>query len=263
MYSSDIYFGLIIAALYFLVSAGYITLYMTGRASLRIPVRSSAVFAASIHLIYLAILTSHLERLPLASMFEATTVTAFFIAVTYMLIQFTSGAPGTGIFVFPTVLGLQLVSAFNVQPVESFNAVLKSPFFALHILPSIIGYAAFLIALLYSIMYLLLFTQIKSRKFGLIFDRFPSLEILDKLNGKAVFTGFILLTIGIGTGDVWATRVWGDVSIADPKVLISNLLWLIYGISIMLRKFRGWQGKRVAYLQIGGGIVLLISYFII
>ena len=123
--------------------------------------------------------------------------------------------------------------------------------------------AAFFISMFYGGMYLLMHTQIKSRKLGLFYDKLPSLDALDKLNNKAITTGFILLTIGIIAGIIWAARAWEDVSPWDPKLFISYVLWFLYGLTIFLRTFKGWQGKRFASLSIVGGVILLFSIFVV
>jgi len=263
MESVSMVLGFAIALLYITVSCCYIIRFRSADDKSRNYVRIFAGITVLAHLCYLVFVVLRLGRLPMASAYEALSVTAFFIAATYILIQFTSGESGTGILVFPVATALQLISALKMYKVESFDPILASPYFAVHTLPSIMGYAAFLISMLYSCMYLLMHAQIRSRKFGLVFANLPSLDALDRLNSKAISTGFVMLTIGILTGMIWAEQAWKDASLLDPKILISYLIWMLYGTSIFLRIFRGWQGKRVASLSILGGVILLFSFIFV
>lgn len=255
--------GFVIAALYLVVSVLCGIMFKSKNTELRLPVRMFAVNAVAVHLLYILQIVIQYKRLPLASVYEALTFTAFVLAVTYSFIHYTSRETGTGIFVYPVIFILQVVAASNLISVEEFNPVLASPYFALHTVPSILGYAAFLISMKYSAMYLMMNKQIRTKKFGLIYEKLPSLDGLDKLNKKAVLTGFILLTFGIVTGSIWAETVWDEQAFLNPKVVLSLILWVIYGVSILLRYSRGWQGKRVSYFSVAGGMILLLSFFVI
>ena len=255
--------GFVIAGLYLLVSIMCGVLFRSEKEDLRIPVRSLAVVTAAIHLFYIAQMVWSVPRLPLASPLEAVTFTAFVLTATYVFIHYTSKESGTGLFLYPVIFILQIVAALFLEPVESFNPILASPYFALHTVPSILGYAAFLIAMKYGMMYLLMYSQIKSRKIGNIFRKIPDLDGLDKLNTKAVITGFTLLTIGVVSGSLWAASAWEDQDSFNPKLIAGFVPWVLYGLSIQLRYLSGWQGKRVAYISVFSGILLLLFFTIL
>ena len=258
--------GYVIAGLYLMVSVLCIALFRSRESTVRIPVRTLALITTVLHLLYILQLVLQVHRLPLASVFEALTFTAFVLSVIYIFIQYTSSESGTGLFVFPVIFILQIIAASNLNTsllLRDTNPVLASPYFALHTVPSILGYAAFLFSMKYSTMYLLMHAQIKSRKFGLLYEKLPSLDGLDRLNKKSVITGFTLLTFGIVAGTLWAGSAWENQTANNPKVIASFSLWIVYGISIQLRYLRGWQGKRVAYISVFGGILLLLSFFVI
>ena len=255
--------GFVNAGLYLFVSVLCGIMFKSKNTELRLPVRVFAINAVVVHLLYLLQIVIQFKRLPLASVFEALTFMAFILAVIYIFIQYTSRETGTGIFVYPVIFILQVIAASNLISVENFNPVLASPYFALHTVPSILGYAAFLISMKYSAMYLMMNNQIQTKKFGLIYEKLPSLDGLDRLNKKAVLTGFCLLTIGIVTGMIWAETVWKDQNFLNPKVVASFVIWIVYGVSIQMRYLKGWQGKRAAFISVLGGMFLLLSFFVI
>ncbi|MFC1513390.1 inner membrane protein YpjD [candidate division KSB1 bacterium] len=258
--------GFVIAGMYLIVSIMCLILFRSKNTDLNIPARSFAVVTILLHIVYIMYIVVTFHRLPLASVFEALSFTALVLTVTYIFIQYTSKENGTGFFIFPIIFVLQTVSAFNLKtivPLSEINPVLASPYFAMHTVPSILGYASFLISMKYSLMYLLMHSQIKARHFGLLYEKIPNLDGLDKLNKKAIITGFTLLSIGILTGLLWAPSAWQIQDPNSPKVIASFILWLLYGTALVLRLFFGWQGKRSAIISLAGGVILMLSFFVI
>jgi ABC-type uncharacterized transport system permease subunit len=255
--------GFVIAGLYLLVSIMCGVILWSNKDDLRIPVRTLAAITVALHAVYILILVVNTRRLPMASPVEAVAFTSFILALTYIVIHYTSKESGTGLFLYPVIFMLQAPAAFLLTPVDTFNPILASPYFALHTIPTILGYAAFLIAMKYGLMYLLMYSQIKSKKTGKIFRRMPDLNGLDKLNTRSVITGFTFLTIGIVTGSLWATSVWEDRQGFDLKLVAGFVPWVLYGISIQLRYLSGWRGKRVAFISVIGGVMLLLFFMII
>ena len=94
------------------------------------------------------------------------------------------------------------------------------------------------------------------------------------MNGRAVVTGWIFLTLGVMIGGFWATQVHAApdprvqaMSVADPKILIAILSWVVYSFALLARRTMGWSGRRAAWLSaIGFAIVLLnfvpVGYFL-
>ena len=76
-----------------------------------------------------------------------------------------------------------------------------------------------------------------------------------------IVVGFLMLTLGIITGSVWAHSAWGTYWSWDPKETWSLITWLIYASVIHSRMVRGWKGKRIAILSIVGFACVLFTYF--
>ncbi|MDD5657561.1 MAG: cytochrome c biogenesis protein CcsA, partial [Elusimicrobia bacterium] len=83
----------------------------------------------------------------------------------------------------------------------------------------------------------------------------------DRLNGRALGLGYLLLTAGIILGAVWANEAWGSYWSWDPKETWSLLTWLAYTGAIHMRRARGWTGRRLAWLSVLGFSCLLFTYF--
>jgi cytochrome c-type biogenesis protein CcsB len=129
---------------------------------------------------------------------------------------------------------------------------LKSNWLLIHVFTCFLGYAAFTVAFGSAILYLLARTP---RRW------LPDRTILDHLIYRATILGFILLTLGILTGAVWAETAWGRYWSWDPKEVASGVTWLIYAALFHARLTKGWQGRRIAWLAVLGFVAVLFTYF--
>ncbi|MBA4393957.1 MAG: c-type cytochrome biogenesis protein CcsB, partial [Desulfobacca sp.] len=113
-----------------------------------------------------------------------------------------------------------------------------------------------------SIMYLLKkpMTLKKKENQGL-FSYFPDIAVLDDLIYQTIIIGFLLLTLGIVTGSIWAHSAWGTYWSWDPKETWSLITWLVYAALLHARMMKGWHGSRIAWLSIIGFACVLFTYF--
>jgi ABC-type transport system involved in cytochrome c biogenesis permease subunit len=136
------------------------------------------------------------------------------------------------------------------------------------------AYASFALACVLGVTYVLLFNEIKAKQLGFFYTRLPSLQSLDDMNARVVTIGWIFLTIGIVVGGIWASQIQTSpdpraqaMSVADPKILVALVSWVVYAFALFARRAIGWSGRRAAYLSaIGFAIVLLnfvpVGYFL-
>jgi len=134
---------------------------------------------------------------------------------------------------------------------------LKSNWLPVHASLAIMANGFMALAFCGGVMYLLQEREIKKKKFGIFYSRLPSLEALDNLNQHCLTLGFLLLTLGIVTGSVWAKQAWGAYWQWDPKETWSLITWLIYAAILHQRLTVGWRRRRAAIMAIAGfGAVL-------
>ena len=154
--------------------------------------------------------------------------------------------------------------------------MLQSPLFGIHVSSLLFAYASFALACVIGITYVLLFKEIKAKHLGFFYARLPSLQVLDRMNQRAIVIGWIFLTIGLVVGAVWApqARAYAPrspqlqaMSLQDPKIFVALVCWAVYSFELFAARRIGWGGRRAAYLSaLGFAIVLLnfvpISYFL-
>jgi ABC-type transport system involved in cytochrome c biogenesis permease subunit len=50
------------------------------------------------------------------------------------------------------------------------------------------------------------------------------------------------------------------MSLADPKILIALLSWILYSFAVLSRRIIGWTGRRAAWLSAIGFVVVLLNF---
>lgn len=185
---------------------------------------------------------------------------AWLLAAGYLAFHRVYRMPSVGAFVTPLVVMLLIPTLFGDLnlPVEV-PAVVKSRWLPVHVSASFAGLACFALAAGVALMYLLQERQVKGKRFGALFSRLPPLESLDRLNHRLVRIGFVVFTVALVTGGIFAHRAWGRAWEWDQKQIFSLAAWLVYGAIIQLRR-SGWHGRRNAYLTLFGFAIVFTSF---
>ena len=92
------------------------------------------------------------------------------------------------------------------------------------------------------------------------------------MNSRAVFIGWMLMTIGLAAGAVWVSEALaiapGDarvqaMSMADPKIFVALVTWAIYTFQLIARRVIGWRGRPAAYLSAAGFTIVLLNFVLV
>ena len=69
------------------------------------------------------------------------------------------------------------------------------------------------------------------------------------------------LTLGILTGSIWLKTVQGGyVDWQDGRQTASLLIWFLYAGLLHGRLIAGWRGRRVAWMNVIGFLVILVTF---
>ena len=181
----------------------------------------------------------------------------------YLIIEWRTKNRTIGPFVTPLAFLAMAYASFSPgidSQIQPLIPALKSNWLTSHVITCFFGYAAFALSFGISIMFLI--KRLDTEKKSNIFLRLiPSSAILDDLNYQMIVIGFLMLTLGIITGSVWAHSAWGSYWSWDPKETWSLITWLIYASVIHARLVRGWKRKKIAVLSIIGFLCVLFTYF--
>lgn len=136
---------------------------------------------------------------------------------------------------------------------------LKSYWMKIHVPANFVGYGAFALAAMVSVVYLIKAEFSSENKQGLV-ARLPSLDMLDDIIYKAIALGFAFFTIATILGAMWAAEAWGGYWSWDPKETWALIVWLNYAAWLHLRFSKGWRGKAMAWWAVVGLFVTVFAF---
>ncbi len=198
---------------------------------------------------------------PVTDFREGLSFFAFTLGVVYLPVQIRYRRPVIGAFVAPLVV-VAMISALLV-PAEGGPVPenLRSVWLPIHISMAFLGDAALAVAAAVAVLYLLLERKMKRKELrGRFIERLPSLETLDTLNYNLVRFGFVLLSMAIITGTLWAGQLWDGYFSWEPRQTSAIVAWLLYAMLILSRWLVGWRGRRAAFITLVGFVVMIGSF---
>jgi len=200
---------------------------------------------------------------PFSNLYESLIFFAWTLMLLYLIIEWRTKNRTIGAFVTPLAFLAMAYASFSPgisSHIQPLIPALKSNWLISHVITCFFGYAAFALSFGISIMYLLKRLDTSDRN-SLFLKLIPSNAVLDDLNYQMVVIGFLMLTLGIITGSVWAHSAWGSYWSWDPKETWSLITWLVYASVIHTRLVKGWTGKKIAIFCIVGFACVLFTYF--
>jgi ABC-type uncharacterized transport system permease subunit len=200
------------------------------------------------HLVSLTEAVFEAGQFTLASVHNSESLLAFLIMVVFLLSYIAYNTTAPGIVVFPLVFLLTFVASTTQQPVVFTSLVVKKGWLAAHIFMIFTGYAALFLSFGSSLLYLAQERALKAKSSSGLFSRLPALQVIDDIGYRSLILGFPFMTCGLLAGTVVAESTYGRVDFADPKILLSLLMWAVYLIMVYTRLNAGWRGRRAAIL---------------
>lgn len=163
------------------------------------------------------------------------------------------------LIVFPAVFLLVAISLFLNPAMQELPPTLRSIWLVFHVAFYKIALATLLIALAFSIFFIMKF-RLPAPAWAWL-GRLPDLAGLDLLAYRFTSFGFVFWGIAMLSGSIWAYQSWGRFWGWDPVETWSLITWLGFGLCLHLRRFFQWTGERAAYLVVLCFGLSLISLF--
>lgn len=258
-YITFVYFGSFMLYLFMMVNGREIF----GRLATIVTAVGFAVQSIAIVLRWFESYSLGIGHAPFSNLYESLIFFAWTVTLLYLIMEWRTKNRTLGAFVTPLAFLALAYASFspNVRShIQPLIPALKSNWLISHVITCFFGYAAFGLSFGISIMYLLKRLDNDDRK-NLFLKLIPGKGVLDELNYQMVVIGFLMLTLGIITGSIWAHSAWGTYWSWDPKETWSLITWLIYASVLHSRRVRGWKGKKIAILCFIGFSCVLFTYF--
>lgn len=189
---------------------------------------------------------------PLSNFYES--LVFFSWSIVLFSLVFTKDRERSLVRVFVAALAFLLMAYASFSPsvdsrIQPLIPALKSNWLIIHVITCFLGYAAFVM------------TSVMG---GLFLAKKGSAGDMDSLGDmlyQSVAIGFILFTLGIVTGSVWAYVAWGRYWGWDPKETWALITWLIYAAVLHARIRERGVNAKVAILTLIGLASVLFTYF--
>ncbi len=166
--------------------------------------------------------------------------------------------PAMAPIVLPVAALAALLPAFFAHPHD--YAFSDKPLAAAHVAVALVSYALFLVAAVQALILMGLEKRLHRRLTDPSLGSAPPLLTLERFLFRLVTTGFVLLTLTLASGMVFAEQVFGRAVPFTHKVVFSILGWLTFGALLWGRWRYGWRGRTALRWIIAGTVFVFLAY---
>lgn len=178
------------------------------------------------------------------NLYEATTFVMWTIVAAYLVIGLWSRLRFLGAFASPVLF---VVGVFALMPALDKQKDFSGGLGSLHAALILLAYGAFGLGSIAGVMYVTQEHNLKFHKLKAVFSLMPPMERLEKILGRLVIGGFILLTFGLSLSPVLLKQKYNVYFMNDPKLIWSIFVWGIYLALILLHGRFAQTGRRFAW----------------
>ena len=246
--------------LYVFATAAYLLYLVKPKPALGRSARWLITAGFLIHCIFTLLRSVEAGHAPITNLHESLSFFSLAIVGVFIAFERKYHVVILGSFITPLALLLMIASSIYPSAIPQLPPALKSNWLLIHSSLAFLSYATFAVAFGAAIMYLIQQHFLKKKRLGALYQKLPSLDILDEINYRCLTFGFPLLTIAIITGAIWAESAWGTYWSWDPKETWSLITWFVYAALLHSRMTIGWRGKKAAILSIAGFLILLFTF---
>ena len=184
-----------------------------------------------------------------------------FIAWSIVLLYFLVGPPYRvsllGIFTAPLVTAMQVLAFVIPDAFPDYAAKSKiDPYVELHAALALVAYAAFALACITGVMYLLQERFLKKHHIGGLFYQLPPIQGLAKAIQKLVYLGLLLLSFSL----VVSFKL--NTPISNPKLIFAWAVWALYALIGVIMWRQVLSPRQTAWLAAVGFVIPFISLWL-
>jgi ABC-type uncharacterized transport system permease subunit len=201
---------------------------------------------------------------------EIVSTLALAIVGVFLFTFFVYRTVSFGLFALPLAFLLTVIPAIGPERYTFSSPIVRNGWIAFHVVMLLVAYAALAFAILSSFLYLIQEKRLKSKdwaKAGVtprpktrprgFMTWLPPLATMDQITTSTLRIGFVCMTVGLFAGSVIAQEQVGIGYFADPKVLLSFVMWGLYVVILFIRRNVGLRGRRAAWVTSGVFVVML------
>jgi ABC-type transport system involved in cytochrome c biogenesis permease subunit len=199
--------------------------------------------ALALHAFLIVASALQFGRIPLIGMHDTLGFLAFSIGVVYVIAAWNRERDLFSYLTTPLILLFLAGSAISPPIAHGMPPVLKTVWFELHVILSFVSYALFAIGAV----------------FGLL-SLYGNDIRAESNQYRTLLLGYVLFSIAMIFGGIWAFLAWGTYWLWTPKELWTTIVWFFYSLYLHARLVRSWSGPKVAWMGIVGFVIVLFTY---
>ncbi len=198
--------------------------------------------AFAVHTVFLIARGVVAKRIPLSNQFEFANAFAWGVSLMLIFVKKRMRADWITVAAMPAALLVMTYAALQPMEIHDLMPALRSAWFGVHIGSAVLSYAAFVIAGVSGLRYLIAVKKADADT--------HALEQMDYLSYRMVAFGFLFLTIVILSGAIWAEQAWSSFWSWDPKEVWALITWIIYAVYLHLRLRGKRKGTAMAWFVV-------------
>jgi len=202
-----------------------------------------ALPALALHAFLIVASAMRFGRIPLIGMHDTLGFLAFSIGCAYIVAAWRRERDLFTYLTLPLIVLFLAGSALSAPVTGGLPPVLKTIWFELHVILSFISYALFAIGAVFGLLSL----------YGGDF-------LAESNQYRSLLLGYVLFSIAMIFGGIWAFLAWGTYWLWTPKELWTVIVWIFYSLYLHARLVRGWSGRTVIWMGIAGFVIVLFTY---
>lgn len=198
-------------------------------------------------------------RVPLGNMGEYLLTLGWAVLTLHLWVWFRLRIDVAGL-VLPPISVLSALAAWGLLAIEPIpHHLAPRNLFLFHTGVSTLGMAMLCVSFAMSLLYLIQDRALKQRRTLGWIERLPALQKCDRIGFQSLLIGFLLLSVGIGTGVMANAATHDRLWISGPKQIFAILAWVVFATLLVARALLGFRGRKSAYLTIAGFALGLLT----
>ena len=213
--------------------------------------------------VFLMLFILETKRFPILSLYEGVFIYAWLLTMLSIVLHCIVRVDLPVFFI--NVLSFIFVTIHLFAP-QSAEQIVGESFISemlmIHISFAILSYAAFSVAFIFALLYLILYRLLKQKKLNNLWSRLPNLQQTLSWINYSTIVGVPLLLISLILGLEWAFLTIEEVSVFDVKIMGSFIVSVVYLIIFLLHRKGTLLGTTYARVHIYLFLLVVVNFFL-
>lgn len=201
------------------------------------------IIPLAVHAVVIVLSALDYGRIPLVGLHDTFGFLAFSLGAVYSVLGWNRGRGLFTYLMIPLILLLLAGSAFSHPAVGPLPPLLRTIWFELHVMLSFVSYAMFGAGATFGVVYLA-----------------RGDADAEAAQYRLLFFGYMLFSIAMIFGGIWAQLAWGTYWLWTPKELWTTIVWFWYGLYLHARLVKGWSGQISSAMGVAGFVIVMFLY---